>query len=152
MSEWTADEEIGVSERDGPDLDLRQRGALWLAEWSFEHSMWYLWNTEDPSETRWDEWIFVNREGLDNPQAAGGTRSAERSFWWNSRTGVSSWYPPKDPTRRTCAVCKWQRFVATCLIACRRMSLYYIAKQDEDGIEHLKRLEDNRGVNLEEMD
>ena len=82
--------------------------------------MWYLYNTEDPSETRWDEWLFVNREGLDNPQAAGGTRSAERSFWWNSRTGVSSWYPPKDPTRRTCAVCKWQRFVDKCLIACRR--------------------------------
>ena len=58
----------------------------------------------------------------------------------------------KDPTRRTCAVCKWQRFVATCLIACRRMSLNYIAKLDEEGIEHLKRLEDNRGVNLEEMD
>ena len=65
---------------------------------------------------------------------------------------MSSWNKPKDPTRRTCAVCKWQRFVATCLIACRWMSLYYIAKQDEDGIEHLKRLEDNRGVNLEEMD
>ena len=113
-SMWTADEEIGVSERDGPDLDLLNEeaaerratcGALWRAEWSFEHSMWYLYNTEDPSETRWDEWLYVNREGLDNPQAAGGTRSAERSFWWNSRTGVSSWYPPKDPTRRTCAVC-----------------------------------------------
>ena len=63
---WSSDEEIGVGERDGPDLDLRQRGALWLAEWSFEHSMWYLWNTEYPSETRWDEWLFVNREGLDN--------------------------------------------------------------------------------------
>ena len=65
---------------------------------------------------------------------------------------MSSWYPPKDPTRRTCAVCKWQRFVDKCLILCRRMSFYYIAKLDKDGIEHLKRLEDNRGVNLEEMD
>ena len=115
-----------MSERDGPALldeeaaELRAtRGALWRAEWSFEHSMWYLYNTEDPSETRWDEWLYVNREGLDNPQAAGGTRSAERSFWWNSRTGVSSWYPPKDPTRRTRACC-WQRFVDKCLIACRR--------------------------------
>ena len=58
----------------------------------------------------------------------------------------------KDPTRRTCAVCEWQRFVATFLIACRRMSLNYIAKLDEEGIEHLKRIEDNRGVELEEMD
>ena len=58
----------------------------------------------------------------------------------------------KDPTLRTCAVCKWQRFVATFLIACRRMSLNYIAKLDEEGIEHLKRIEDNRGVELEEMD
>ena len=57
----------------------------------------------------------------------------------------------KDPTRRTCAVCKWQRFVATFLIACRRMSLNYIAKLDEEGIEHLKRLEDNRDVKLEDM-
>ena len=58
----------------------------------------------------------------------------------------------KDPTRRACAVCKWQRFVATFLIACRRMSLHYIAKLDEEGIEHLKRIEDNRGVGLEGMD
>ena len=58
----------------------------------------------------------------------------------------------KDPTRRTCAVCKWQRFVATCLTACRRMSLNYIAKLDEEDIEHIKRIEDNRGVELEAMD
>jgi len=58
----------------------------------------------------------------------------------------------KDPTRRTCAVCKWQRFVATLLIACIRMSLNFIAKLDEENIEHLKRIEDNRGVELEEMD
>ena len=96
------------------------------------------------SETRWDEWLYVNRE-------KGGTRRGDRSFWWNSRTGVSSWNPPKDPTRRTRACC-WQRFVAKCLVAIPRMSLYYIAKLDKDGIEHLKRLEDNRGVNLEEMD
>ena len=64
---------------------------------------------------------------------------------------MSSWYPPKDPTRRTRACC-WQRFVAKCLIAIPRMSLYYISKLDKDGIENLKRLEDNRGVNLEEMD
>ena len=126
------------------------RGALWQAEWSFEHSMWFLWNIVT-EETRWDEWLFVNREGLDNPQAAGGTRSAERSFWWNSRTGVSSWYPPKDPTRRTRACC-WQRFVDKCLIAIPRMSLYYIAKLDKDGIEHRKRFEDNRRVELEAMD
>ena len=58
----------------------------------------------------------------------------------------------KDPTRRTCAVCKWQRFVATFLIACIKRSLNYIAKLDEEGIEHLKRLEDNRDVDLEGMD
>ena len=103
------------------------------------------------SETRWDEWLYVNREGLDNPQAAGGTRSAERSFWWNSRTGVSSWYPPKDPTRRTRACC-WQRFVARMSQACVRMSLNYIAKLDGEGIERLKRFEDNRDAELEAMD
>ena len=65
---------------------------------------------------------------------------------------MSSWHPPQDPTRRTCAVCKWQRFVATCLIVCRRMSFYHIANLDKDGIEHLKRLEDNRDVKLEDMD
>ena len=58
----------------------------------------------------------------------------------------------KDPTRRTCAVCKWQRFVDKYLIACRRMSLNHIAKLDGEGIERLKRFEDNRGANLEEMD
>ena len=58
----------------------------------------------------------------------------------------------KDPTPRTCAVCKWQRFVATFLIACRRMSLNYIAKLDEESIEHLKRLVDNKGVELEGID
>ena len=58
----------------------------------------------------------------------------------------------KDPTRRTCAVCKWQRFVATFLIACIRVSLNYIAKLDEEDIEHIKRIEDNKGVELEEMD
>ena len=57
----------------------------------------------------------------------------------------------KDQTLRTCAVCKWQRFVATVLIACIRMSLNFIAKLDEEGIEHLKRIEDNRGVELEGM-
>ena len=148
---WSSNEEIGVGERDGPDLALLDqeaaelratRGALWRAEWSTEYSMWYLWNSF--GDTRWDEWQYINRE-------KGGTRGAERSFWWNSRTGVSSWYPPKDPTRRTRACC-WQRFVDKCLIAIPRMSLYYIAKLDKDGIEHLKRLEDNRGVNLEEMD
>ena len=150
---WSSNEEIGVGERDGPDLALLDeeaaelratRGALWRAEWSTEYSMWYLRNTVT-GETRWDEWLYVNRE-------KGGTRRGDRSFWWNSRTGVSSWYPPQDPTRCTCAVCKWQRFVATCLIACRRMSLNYIAKLDEEGIEHLKRIEDNKGVELEGMD
>ena len=58
----------------------------------------------------------------------------------------------KDPTRRTCAVCKWQRFVATFLIACIRVSLNYIAKLDEEDIEHTKRIEDNKDVKLEEMD
>ena len=43
----------------------------------------------------------------------------------------------QDPTRRTCAVCKWQRFVATFLIACRRMSLNYIANLDEEAIDLL---------------
>ena len=75
-SMWTADEEIGVSERDGPDLALLDeeaaelratRGALWRAEWSTEYSMWYLRNIVT-EETRWDEWLYVNREGLDNPQ------------------------------------------------------------------------------------
>ena len=144
---WTAHEEIGVSEHDGPALALldegEQSGALWEAEWSTEYSMWYLRNIVT-EETRWDEWLYVNRE-------KGGTRGAERSFWWNSRTGVSSWYPPKDPTRRTRACC-WQRFVDKCLIAIPSMSLYYIAKLDKDGIENLKRFEDNRGVELEAMD
>ena len=149
---WSSYEEIGVGERDGPDLALLDqeaaelratRGALWRAKWSTEYSMWYLRNTVT-GETRWDEWLYVNRE-------KGGTRGAEKSFWWNSRTGESSWYPPKDPTRRTRACC-WQRFVDKCLIAIPRMSLYYIAKLDKDGIEHLKRFEDNRDVKLEDMD
>ena len=58
----------------------------------------------------------------------------------------------KDPTRRTCAVCKWQRFVAKFLITYIRVSLHFLAKLDEEYIEHIKRIEDNRGVELEEMD
>ena len=58
MSEWiVGNMEIGVSERDGPAL-LDEEAAelpLWRAMWSFEHNMWLLYNTEDPSETRWDE-------------------------------------------------------------------------------------------------
>ena len=42
--------------------------------------------------------------------------------------------------------------MATFLIACIRVSLNYIAKLDEEDIEHIKRIEDNRGVELEEMD
>ena len=150
MSEWIeGNMEIGVSERDGPAL-LDEEAAelpLWRAKWSLEHNMWLWYNTEDPSETRWDEWLYVDREGDDNPQAAGG----QRSFWWNSRTNVSSWFPPKDPTRRTRACC-WQRFVARMSQACVRMSLFYIKELDKAGIERLKRFEDTRGVNLEEMD
>jgi len=139
-----------VWERDGPALALldegEQSGALWEAEWSTEYSMWYLRNTVT-GETRWDEWLYVNRE-------KGGTRGAERSFWWNSRTGESSWYPPKDPTRRTRACC-WQRFVVKFLISSResiRVSLHFLANLDAEDLEHIKRLEGNRDVELEEMD
>ena len=58
----------------------------------------------------------------------------------------------KDPALRTCAVCKWQRFVAKFLITYIRVSLNFLAKLDEEDIEHIKRIEDNRGVELEEMD
>ena len=58
----------------------------------------------------------------------------------------------KDPTRRTCAVCKWQRFVAKFLITYIRVSMNFLAKLDEEDIEHIKRLEGNRDVELEEMD
>ena len=58
----------------------------------------------------------------------------------------------KDPTPRTCAVCNWQRFVAKFLITYIRMSLNFLANLDEEDIEHIKRIEDNKGVELEEMD
>ena len=149
---WSSDDEIGVRERDGPDLALLDEeaelratpGALWRAEWSTEDSMWYLWNIVT-KETWWDEWQYVNR-GKD-----------KRSFWWNTRTEVSSWHPPQDPTRRTqCAVCKWQRCVATFLYECRRKSLDYIScileVEGQRGIDHLKMLEHHRFVELEGMD
>ena len=161
---WTAKEEIGVSERDGPDLALLEeeaakrdgpdlalldeeeaklraklRAGLWRAEWSDEYSMWYLWDTVT-GHTLWDEWLYVNRG------------KGKMSFWWNSRTGVSSWNKPKDPTRRTCAVCQWQRLVATCSWACRRMALNHIAKLDREGIERLKSFEDNRDAEFQTMD
>ena len=125
-------------------MRAKLRARLWRAEWSDEYSMWYLWDTVT-GHTLWDEWLYVNREN-------GGTGSGDMSFWWNSRTGVSSWNKPKDPTRRTCAVCQWQRLVATCSIACRRMSLNHIAKLDREGIERLKRFEDNRDAEFEAMD
>ena len=58
----------------------------------------------------------------------------------------------KDPTLRTCAVCKWQRFVAKFLITSIRVSLHFLANLDEEDIEHIKRIEDNKDVELEEMD
>ena len=60
----------------------------------------------------------------------------------------------EDPTLRTRACC-WQRFVVKFLISSResiRVSLHFLANLDEEDIEHIKRIEDNRGVELEEMD
>ena len=74
-----------------------------------------------------------------------------RGPFGGTRGQKSPWFPPKDPTRRTRACC-WQRFVARMSQAWVRMSLFYIAELDGEGIERLKRFEDNRDVKLEEMD
>ena len=58
----------------------------------------------------------------------------------------------KDPTLCARAVCKWQRCVAKFLITCIRASLHFLANLDEEDIEHIKRIEDNKDVELEEMD
>ena len=41
----------------------------------------------------------------------------------------------KDPTRCTCAVCKWQRFVAKFLITYIRVSLNFLANLDAEELE-----------------
>ena len=58
----------------------------------------------------------------------------------------------KDPTPRTCAVCNWERWVAKVVITYIPVALNFLANLDEDEIEHIKRLEGNRDVELEEMD
>ena len=57
----------------------------------------------------------------------------------------------EDPTLRTRACC-WQRFVVKFLITYIRVSLHFLANLDAEDLEHIKRLEGNRDVELEEMD